>query len=83
MATLFRRVARPADPEMLSDLTERTSALEDLNPEDVQFQSAEVISRYKEAMKQKEIREARVAKKYKESDSEVNVNAQLREQRFL
>jgi tetratricopeptide (TPR) repeat protein len=72
MATLFRRVATPADPGMLSDVTERKSYLEDLDPEDVQFQSAEAISRYKEAMKQKEVREARIANTYDKSESEVN-----------
>jgi hypothetical protein len=72
MATLFRRVATPADPEILSDATERKSSLEDLNPENVQFQPDEMISRYKQAMKQEEIRESRLDKKYNKSESEIN-----------
>ena len=72
MATLFRRVATSADPEILSSAIDPRSPLEDLDPEDVQFQSAEMISRYKEAMKQKEAREARRDKMYDKSESERN-----------
>src|SRR5262249_28262011 len=79
MATLFRRVAAPTDPEMLSSFTEPKSYLEDLNPEDVQFQSAAVISRYKEAMKKKEARESRVPPEKSESE----LNAQLASRDFF
>jgi tetratricopeptide (TPR) repeat protein len=81
MATLFRRVATPADPEILSDATERKSSLEDLNPENVQFQPDEMISRYKQAIKQEEIRESRLDKKYNKSES--GINAQMASKDFF
>jgi len=75
MATLFRRVAMLDDAEMLS--VERTSFLGDLNPENVQFQSAEVISRFQEATKKQEDSQPEKDKSASE------INAQLASKDFF
>ncbi len=49
MAALFLRAATPADPTMLS--FETKSYVEELNPENVQFQSVETITAFQEAKK--------------------------------
>jgi tetratricopeptide (TPR) repeat protein len=72
MATLFRSIATRADPEMLSFAMKPKSFLEDLNPENVQFQSPDLILRYKKAMKEKEENDARELKRNDKSESELN-----------
>lgn len=52
MATLFQRAATPADPAMFS--SETKSYVEELDPENVQFQPTETIASFQQAKKRAE-----------------------------
>ncbi|WP_316224869.1 MULTISPECIES: hypothetical protein [unclassified Bradyrhizobium] len=80
MTMLFHRIATPSDLKLLSHRMEAWSFLEELDAEDVQFQSADVILRYKEARREKEARDAAQGR---DDRTDNDLNAELASRDFF
>jgi tetratricopeptide (TPR) repeat protein len=80
MSNLFQQVAKPGDREMLDMIPK--SYLTDIDPENIQFQSAKSISLYNEAKKMEEHNSELENEKHKEKTKE-EINIALAQSDFF